>query len=66
MPLPFLAYSLSQMTRMLGSAGLEKTADMAVFLSVFFSNLLYLIALVTLIVLLAGNSDPQPNRYDRA
>ena len=37
---------------------------MALFSSIFFSNMLYIIALITLIVFLAGSGDPQPNRYD--
>jgi len=64
MPLPFILYSTVQMPRMFASVGAGAPPDLTLFLSIFFSNLLYLIALVWLIVLLAGQSQPQRNRYD--
>lgn len=64
MPLPFILYSAVQMPRMFGSIGTGAEPDMAVFLSIFASNLLYMITLIWLVVLLAGRSDPAPNRYD--
>jgi hypothetical protein len=39
--------------------------DVALFFSVFFSNMFYIIALIGLILLLAGPSDPEATRFDR-
>ena len=64
MPLPFILYSSIQMPRMFASVGTGTQPDMALFFSIFVSNLLYIISLIWLIVLLAGASDPAPNRYD--
>jgi uncharacterized membrane protein YhaH (DUF805 family) len=64
MPLPFILYSSIMMPQMFGSFGSGTEPDMALFFSIVVSNLLYMIALVTLIVLLAGAGDQQPNRYD--
>ncbi|MDH7971173.1 DUF805 domain-containing protein [Sphingomonas sp. AR_OL41] len=63
MPLPFIIYSSVQMPRMFASFGTAGQPDMTVFFSIFLSNLLYIITLIWLIVLLAGASDPAPNRY---
>lgn len=60
-PLPFIAYSSLMMPRIFASAGEPATV---LFFSIFFSNLLYIITLIVLIVLLAGRSDQQPNRFD--
>jgi uncharacterized membrane protein YhaH (DUF805 family) len=62
MPLPFIAYSSIQMPRMFASFGTGAEPDMAVFFSIFFSNLLYMVTLVWLIVLLAGRSETGPAR----
>jgi uncharacterized membrane protein YhaH (DUF805 family) len=64
LPLPFILYSTIQMPRMFGAVGAGQQPDMGLFFSVFFSNLLYMASVLALIVLLAGPSDPQPNRYD--
>lgn len=56
LPMPFIIYSSIQMPRVFSSIGGSAEADMTLFLSVFFSNLLYMFALVWLIVLLAGPS----------
>lgn len=64
MPLPFILYSSIMMPQMFGSFGNGREPNMALFFSIFFSNMLYIIALITLIVFLAGSSDPQPNRHD--
>ncbi len=61
MPLPFIIYSSIAMPRVFASAG---EPDMALFFSIFFSNMLYIMTLIWLIVLLAGAGDPAPNRYD--
>jgi len=64
MPLPFILYSAIQMPRMFGSLAAGGQPDLGLFFSVFFSNLLYMASVLALIVLLAGASDPRPNRYD--
>lgn len=61
MPLPFILYSSIQMPRMLSSAGGQP--DMMLFYSIFFSNMLYIVALIALVVLLAGASKDGPNRF---
>ncbi len=61
MPLPFIIYSSVQMPKMFASVGTGVQPDLTVFFSVFLSNLFYIIALIWLIVLLAGPSDPAPN-----
>ncbi|WP_404714261.1 DUF805 domain-containing protein [Sphingomonas sp. MMS24-J13] len=63
MPIPFVVYSTVQMPRLFASIGIGSQPDMAVFFSIFLSNLFYIISTVWLIVLLAGPSDPLPNRY---
>jgi len=62
MPLPFIAYSSIQMPRMFSFVGNQP--DMTIFYSIFFSNMLYLITLIVLIVLLAGASNPESSRFD--
>jgi uncharacterized membrane protein YhaH (DUF805 family) len=61
MPLPFIIYSSVMMPRMFAFQG---EPEMSVFFSIFFSNMLYIITLIVLIVLLAGSSQSTPNRYD--
>lgn len=62
MPLPFIIYSSIMMPRVFASAG---EPDVGLFFSIFFSNMLYIVTLIWLIVLLAGPSGPAPNRYDQ-
>jgi uncharacterized membrane protein YhaH (DUF805 family) len=64
MPIPFLLFSFIQMPRFFSIPEIERQPDLGVFFSVLLSNMLYLIALVALIVLLAGASTSGPNRYD--
>lgn len=64
MPLPFLAYISVQMIRLVGSMQRGAPPDITLFLTVAVSNIFYWAALLTLVVLLAGASDPGPNRYD--
>jgi uncharacterized membrane protein YhaH (DUF805 family) len=64
MPLPFILYSSIQMPRVFGSFGNDGQPDMTLFFSIFFSNMLYIVTLIVLIVFLAGASLPTPNRYD--
>lgn len=64
MPLPFLAYTSIQVIRLFGSMNGGDQPNMTVFITIAFSNILYWITLLTLIVLLAGASDPEPNRFD--
>lgn len=66
MPLPFILYSSIQMPRMFGSITQSQQLDVTTFMSVFVSNMLYMVTLIALVVLLAGPSDPEPNRYDLA
>lgn len=64
MPLPFILYSSIMMPRMFGSFSGEAQSEMGLFFSVFLSNMLYIATLIFLIVILAGSSDPEANRYD--
>jgi uncharacterized membrane protein YhaH (DUF805 family) len=64
MPVPFLVYSCIQMPRFSSSVGVGSQPDLTIFFSIFVSNMFYLAALVTLIVLLAGASNPDRNRFD--
>jgi hypothetical protein len=61
MPLPFIIYSSAMMPRMFAFRG---EPNMSLFFSIFFSNMLYIITLIVLIVLLAGSGQPSQNRYD--
>ena len=63
MPLPFIIYSSVQMPRMFASVGTGTQPDMTLFFSIFLSNLIYIVTLIWVIVLLAGPSEPAPNRY---
>lgn len=62
MPLPFIIYSSVQMPRMFAFVGPGIQPDMKMFFSIFLSNLFYMITLIWLIVLLAGPSEPEPDR----
>lgn len=64
MPLPFILYQSIQVPRMFGSTAQGGQPETAMLLSLAFSNLFYWAALLALVVLLAGASDPGPNRYD--
>lgn len=57
LPLPFILYSSIQMPRVIAAAGTNSQPDVALFFSVFFSNFLYIVTLIVLIVLLAGPSE---------
>jgi uncharacterized membrane protein YhaH (DUF805 family) len=63
MPLPFILYSSIQMPRVFAWTG-TGPPDMALFFSILLSNLLYIAALIGLILLLAGPSDPEATRFD--
>ena len=60
MPLPFILYSTIMIPRVFASP----VENMPLFFSIFFSNMLYIVTLIVLIVLLAGASDPASNGYD--
>ncbi|WP_084355763.1 DUF805 domain-containing protein [Novosphingobium lentum] len=62
MPIPFIIYSSVEMPRMFATVATGVSPDMPLFLSIFFSNLLYLATLIGLIALLAGSSEPAQNR----
>lgn len=64
LPLPFVAYSGTMFFRVF-SQFQGGAPDMGLFLSVFVSNVLYMVCVVTLIVLLAARSAPGENRYGR-
>jgi uncharacterized membrane protein YhaH (DUF805 family) len=61
LPLPFIIYSSVMMPRMFAFRG---EPDVTLFFSIFFSNMLYIVTLIVLIILLAGASRSGPNRYD--
>lgn len=58
MPMPFIVYSTVMMPLMFDRASRPTSDDfpLGLFFSVFLSNLLYMVALVTLIILLTGKS----------
>jgi uncharacterized membrane protein YhaH (DUF805 family) len=62
MPLPFIIYSTIMMPRAFASPD----ENMALFFSIFVSNMVYIVTLIVLIVLLASASDPARNRFDKA
>jgi uncharacterized membrane protein YhaH (DUF805 family) len=64
-PLPFLAYTSVQTTRLFGSVTAAEEPDIGLFFTIAVSNILFWAALLALVVLLAGASDPEPNPYDR-
>lgn len=61
MPLPFIIYSSIMMPRMFASV---TDPNMGLFFSIFFSNMLYIVTLIWLIVILAGPSEPLPSQKD--
>ncbi|HVL30497.1 MAG TPA: DUF805 domain-containing protein [Sphingomicrobium sp.] len=63
MPLPFIAFSLLVMPQVFASAGAGSEPDLGLFFAVFFSNMLYIVTLIILVVLLAIKSTAGPNRY---
>ncbi|HEX8467120.1 MAG TPA: DUF805 domain-containing protein [Allosphingosinicella sp.] len=65
MPLPFLAYTSVQAVRLFDSLSRGVEPGSTLLLTIAASNILYWAALLALVVLLAGASDPGPNRYDR-
>ncbi len=65
MPLPFVFYSSLRMPSAFAATWGGHAPDTAVFLSIFVSNLLYLVSLIVLVVLLASAGDAGPNRFDQ-
>ena len=63
LPLPFLGIALTMEPRMFAGFG-SGHPDMALFMAMFFNNLLYLASLAILVVLLAGDGVKGPNRFD--
>ena len=61
MPLPFIIYSSIMMPTVVAAGG---GPDMTLFFSIFFSNMLYIVTLIVLIVFLAGPSKLQTSRHD--
>lgn len=64
MPLPFILYQTIQVPRLFGSTAHGGQPETAMLLSLAFSHLFYWLALLALVVMLAGPSDSGPNRYD--
>lgn len=62
MPLPFLIVSMVQMRNLFTSFGSGSVA-MDGFYLIFFSNMIYILTIIALIVLLSRRSDPGPNRF---
>ncbi|MEA3010055.1 MAG: hypothetical protein QOJ91_1747 [Sphingomonadales bacterium] len=52
------------MLRLFEAMGRGGPLNDSLFLTIAISNILYWAALLTLVVLLAGASDPEPNRYN--
>jgi uncharacterized membrane protein YhaH (DUF805 family) len=65
MPLPFLAYTSVQAVRLIDSLSRGVEPGSTLLLTIAASNILYWAALLALVVLLAGASDPGANQYDR-
>jgi uncharacterized membrane protein YhaH (DUF805 family) len=64
MPLPFLAYTSVQSVLLVDSLSRGGQPNPTLFLTIAASNILFWAALLALVVLLAGASDPEPNAYD--
>jgi uncharacterized membrane protein YhaH (DUF805 family) len=64
MPLPFVLYVLVQSVRMIDSLSRGEQPNSMTILTVATASLLYWATLLALILLLAGASEPGPNRYD--
>jgi len=62
-PLPFAAYSATMFFRLISQFESGAPPDTGLFISVFASNVLYMVGVARLIVLLAFRSTPAPNRY---
>jgi uncharacterized membrane protein YhaH (DUF805 family) len=63
MPLPFIAFSIVAMPQVFESVRAGNGRGLGLFFAVFFSNALYLITLIILIVLLASKSTEGRNRF---
>lgn len=64
LPVPFIVFSSVEMYRFFGSFGQPgMEPDHSLFMAIFISNALYLVALGALIVLLVRDSDPGVNRF---
>jgi uncharacterized membrane protein YhaH (DUF805 family) len=61
LPLPFIIYSSIMMPMLFTS---PEAPNVGLFLSMFLSNLLYMVTLIWLIVMLAGPSSPNASRDD--
>ena len=62
LPVPFLAFGFTMMPKMFH----QSPPEMNLFFMLFFNNLIYLAALATLVVLLAGESAMNENKYGPA
>jgi uncharacterized membrane protein YhaH (DUF805 family) len=63
LPLPFAGFALTTMPRLMESFASPKGPEIGLFFMMFFNNMAYIAALVTLVIFLAKRSDPGINRY---
>jgi uncharacterized membrane protein YhaH (DUF805 family) len=63
MPLPFLLFGLTAFPAMMTQMTASGEPDLSLFFLLFFNNLLYMVALVSLIVFLALRGTTGPNRF---
>lgn len=63
MPLPFLLFGLTAFPAMMAQMTASGEPDLSLFFLLFFNNLLYIVALVSLIVFLALRGTTGPNRF---
>lgn len=62
-PVPFLLFGVIGMRLLMGPMTTGGTPDFSLFGLLFINNVIYMVALVTLIVMLAQRSTPGPNRF---
>ena len=63
LPVPFLTFGLVGMAFFRSSMNDASEPPMGLFMAIFVNNIIYLACLITLIVMLAGGSDPDENRF---
>lgn len=63
MPLPFLLFGLAGLPLVMAEMGATEEPNLGLFFLLFFNNVVYMVALVSLIVLLASAGTNGPNKY---
>jgi len=63
LPVPFLLFGIGFFPVMMNSMMTEAEPDIGLFFLLFGNNMLYLVALATLVVLLSLSTSPKPNRH---